>query len=350
MTITNNTEASLVDSIKFYFPHFLNPNKVNSVLRNFITVFAYIFKLNTDQLNQMFVNTFIQEAEGDILTDLIMDISGIKRKNDETDEDYRARYIKYCYEYNITNNSVNNIVNDITGQFPSKIVEGNSRGFYWGTPNNQATGSVIDTRYYYNDVGVYTPLWGTEGEKAWIAYIFLKEIPSQEILNELCDVIERVRMIGTTIYLVLPQVSDIIFEWENLTGSGNFEVFDGVLTNEGIITNDGTLFEYLLTNQNNPIDDFSGNDNKAIIQDLVDEESIFTWLIEDLLFSDLTSNNNDGILLSIAYTDYILESIFTYLISNQNNPIDDSSLNNNDALIETIPDPSILFEWELEGV
>jgi len=351
MSLTTNTEASLIKSIRFFFPHFLDPNKTGSVLKNFLTVIAYAFNINTQQLNEMFTNTFIMEAEGEQLTKLIMELTGIKRKNNESDVNYRERYKKYVYQYNITETQVKEIVNDITGIYPEKIVEGNNRGFYWGTPNNEnIADNPIDRRYYYNDPNPdFTPLWGSNGDKAWIAYIYLKEIPNNDQLNELMDVIERVRMRGTIIYLVLPSVDYNIFNLSNTTGSGNFVDSINEPTNNLIIVPEETIFEFGMRNSSGDLNDDTSNNNDAQILEYTDEFSIFTWVMDNILLNDLTTNGNNGILVAIAYTDFILESIFEFSFDADIDPLPDNSLNNNDAIIDIIPDPLLIFSWEMEG-
>lgn len=351
MSLTTNTEASLIKSIRFFFPHFLDPNKNGSVLKNFLTVIAYAFNINTQQLNEMFTNTFIMEAEGDKLTELIMQLTKIKRKNNETDADYRERYKKYVYQYNITDTQVKEIVNDITGIYPEKIVEGNNRGFYWGVPNNEnITDTPIDRRYYYNDTNPdYTPLWGSNGDKAWTAYIYLKEIPPTDQLNELMDVIERVRMRGTIIYLVLPSINYNIFNFSNTIGSGNFIDEINAPQNNLIIVPEETIFEFGMRNSLGDLNDDTSNNNDAQIIEYFDEFSIFTWVMDNILLNDLTTNGNNGILVAIAYTDFILESIFHYSFDANVNPVQDNSLANNDAIIDIIPDPMLIFSWGMEG-
>lgn len=347
MTITTNNESSLIQSVQFYFPYFFDLKKSGTVLRTLISTIAYAFNINIQQMNEMFTNTFIMEAEDEKLNDLIMGISGIKRKNNESNADYRTRYFKYCYQYNATNGEINNIVNDITGLTLEKLVEGNSHEFYWGEPNVSTVGIK---RHYYNDIGQYTALWGSSnGEKAFIGYIFLKERPTDDKLQELIDVLELVRMKGTTIYLVIPQIETTIFDISNSSGTGDRFISEiNSPQNDLIIVQDSNIFLFdIQTNSGNTIEDFTTLNNDGHIIELTDNESIFTWLMEDLLFNDLTTNNNDGILIQMATTDVILTSILAFLPSTTNNPINDLSLNNNDVLISDIPDPTILFEFDM---
>jgi hypothetical protein len=202
---TLTTSTNIVKAIKAVLPIYFN-RQSGSGVDNMLTAMAESFKLNIQQLNQFFNNTFISQASGTVLDGLIKDISGINRKDDESDPDYVDRYYKYIYEYNITRNGISEIVYDITGEYPLRLYETNQRA-YWGEENLPPSGQVTGVATYYDDVIEYQSLWGDDiNDRSFIGYIYLYYTPSQQIIEELCDVIERVRMTGTTIYLVLPSI------------------------------------------------------------------------------------------------------------------------------------------------
>ncbi len=206
---TKDTYSGILNSITAVLPAFFT-RKEDSGVYNFILAIAQVFKINIDQINQCFNNTFISQSSGTVLDGLITDISNIHRKNDEVDEDYVNRYYKYIFDYNIQKNTVREIVYDILNEYPIKLVEGNQRTAYWGqgdlTLEEQVAASG-DVYYYDDDNPDYLTLWGGEqGDRGFIGYIYLNEKPTQDKLDELCNVIELVRARGTSIYLVWPPV------------------------------------------------------------------------------------------------------------------------------------------------
>lgn len=347
ISLTNNNETSLLKSVSLLFPYFLDTKKVGSVINNFLATIAYIFNINTTQLNEMFTRTFIMEAEGDDLTALITDLTGIKRKNGETDADYRTRYFKYTYQYNITEEQVNNIVKDITTEFPIKIRQGTDRGFYWGTPDNERPVGVIDTRTYYNDVDEHISYWSGSDDNslAWTAYIYLKTEPTADQLDELITVIESVRMRGTTIYLVLPKPNDTIFELANFTGSGNFTSSVNSPANDMNIIADDRIFEYdIIDNTNYRIEDLTSYRNSLDIKYIRDTETVFLWEMTSTLLLDSSQNINIGIITSLYFLNLIMSLPFT----SNTSPVQDETTNNNDLTVTSLGLPSdTMLLWEI---
>lgn len=215
---TLDSVSKLLKYVTITLPPFVTKSD-DSYIRQFLSSILEVFKINIDQLNQMFNNTFISEAEDGDLEKLILDVSNVTRKDGETDEDYRNRFYKYVYRYNATANSIEEIVYDTLGYYPIKLTESGARTAYWGLHDLLLEDRVANSAYFYDDVNEYTAYWGryqsqqsSENEKYFVGIIHLTERPPQEKLDELCDVIERVRKKGTKIYLQFLDNIDIILE------------------------------------------------------------------------------------------------------------------------------------------
>lgn len=198
---SRDTVTQLLQSIVSVLPPFFT-RESGTKLYNMLYTIATALKINVDQVNQAFNNTFILHATGSARDELIQDISKIKRKNNESDEDYYTRFSKIVYQYNITPEQVDEIVNDIFGSYPERTIEGGTRAYY-GLEDLDVDDRASGTAYYYNDIGDYTVYWGTV-DQPFTAYIYLYEEPDDDIKDELCDVIEMMRIRGTEIYLVWP--------------------------------------------------------------------------------------------------------------------------------------------------
>lgn len=201
---TADTVNKLISAIVAVLPPIFNKTAGSNVV-NTITAFCQAFKINVDQVNQMFNNTFLDCSSGTILDDLIKSYSGLKRKDDESDADYLNRHYKMVYTYNNSNSKVTQIVYDITSENPILIRAGSNRSAFWGVANSGYVESASGIAYYYDDIGEYTNFWGDiNNSDAFKAYIYLNEKPSGAVLDELCNVLNYVRAAGTTIYLVYP--------------------------------------------------------------------------------------------------------------------------------------------------
>lgn len=349
--LTNtNTEQKITQLMLSVLAYFLT-KKENSVTYNTLNSWASVFKINVDQLNEFYNKIFITSATGQILDERIMELTSIKRNDNETDDNYRNRYYKWIYQYNSTLEQVLEIVKDVTGSYPAKILEGNSRTAFWGTENNIATGSIIDIRYYYDEENLdYQTLWGGTGEKAFISYIYLISRPSDNILIELMDTLEKVRNAGTIIYLVLPQVSDVIFEFDMSSNlSQRILSLNNSPENDFVIQDSDVIFEWsMIENTVDDIQDYSGNNNNGNLNIYIDESAIFYLILNELNLNDFTNNSNNFILDTYTIITYIEESIFTYLMGDGSGlTISDSSLNTNNMTINEYFE-SALFMWELK--
>lgn len=215
---TTDTVAKILKKMVFCLPQKYTKAD-DSILIGIYKTVCELFKLNIDQANELYFKSFITTATGTDLDNLIYDLIRLKRKNDETDDDYRDRYYNIVFKYNSTKGSVREIVFDITGQYPFKIIEAGSRSFYWADHDLDEEEYIPGTTSYYDDVNEYTSYWGdlTGNETRFKGYIYLTEEPEPDILNELIDVLEKVRMCGTKIYLVFITETPTISGFESIT-------------------------------------------------------------------------------------------------------------------------------------
>jgi len=315
VNLINTSEANQIRQIKLTTPYSWK-TKANSVLGNLLEGIVKIFQLNVDQINQFYNNTFIGYAEDDDtdtdrsvrnLTKLIKPLSNLNRKTGETNASYRNRYLKYVFQYNPTKAQITEIVKDVTGANPERIHEPNQRTAYWGTADlpigDQDNYGVAD--YYDEENADYIGYWGNTGEDDsvnYTAYIYFSTKPTDDQIDELCFLIEKVRMKGTRIYLVFPDSALNGFNFEILENSGN------LLNNSYLNNNDMTItynnrplraFNFLLSN--NYEDNTTNNNDMVISDNTITSLRSFQW---DILpnselsgnLEDSTSNNNDGVI------------------------------------------------------
>lgn len=211
MLISNNSTSGIVDSIITILPPIFT-RKTTSVLYKFIEGIAEAFKIVlVDKFNDLYNQSFIMTATSGELDDLIDSKIHEKRYNNETDEQYRERYIKYVFEYNCTEDSLKEQVYDISGDYPTQMLELNARNGYWGKHNLPLSGQISGNTYYYNDTRKNV-IWGgdTASDKAFVGYIFLNERPDEETIFKLRELINKNRLYGTQLYFVVNEQASAI--------------------------------------------------------------------------------------------------------------------------------------------
>lgn len=211
MLISNNSTSGIVNSIVTILPPIFT-RKTTSVLYKFIEGIAEAFKIVlVDKFNDLYEQSFIMTATSGELDDLIDAKIREKRYDNETDQEYRDRYIKYVFEYNCTEDSLKEQVYDISGSYPTQMLELNARNGYWGKHNLPTSGQISGNTYYYNDTRKNV-IWGGDNSssKAFVGYIFLNERPDDETIFKLRELINKNRLYGTQLYLVVEEQASAI--------------------------------------------------------------------------------------------------------------------------------------------
>lgn len=200
------------DSLTFTMMAVLTPEFAKGAttkIKQMLKGIAEVFKINISQINEHYNDTFIISSEGDKLDDLIVDISGIRRKNGETDANYRTRYYKYIFTYNGTKAGIREAVYDITGEYPIQLLESNKRTMYWGQEDLPLIDQIEGTAQYYSDVFLNAPFWGDyNSTNGFIGYIYLASTPTTEQMNELIDVLNYIKAYGVKIYIVVNETDE----------------------------------------------------------------------------------------------------------------------------------------------
>lgn len=171
-------------------------------LYNFLTGFAELQRINTNQINELYDRTHISTCVGDELDKYITDLAPIYRKDSESDSDYKTRYYRYVFRYNASRDQISEIIYDVSGNYPNKLLSLGDRSGYWGKANTED-----DTvqHYFYDNAGENKTYWMSSKEYIpFTGYIFLKENLDTATKQEVIKVLNMVRKIGTTLYLVEP--------------------------------------------------------------------------------------------------------------------------------------------------
>jgi hypothetical protein len=198
---TLDSVSGIVGYFQLVIPPYFTKD-TNSFLYSFLTGLGTMMKIGVDQINELYDKTKLYLASGDDVDYLITDYVALRRKNSESDENYIDRFIKRVYRYNITTDSISDQVYDIFGEYPTKLYELNGRSGYWGLENYENDSAK---HWFYDNSGDNTVFWGGElGQGAYKGYIYLTERPPNNVLIELCQVLNSNRMLGTDIYLVYP--------------------------------------------------------------------------------------------------------------------------------------------------
>ena len=199
----NNIDSAsgIVQLVQLHLPPIFSTQTSSLVYKFFLGV-AQIFKINLDYLEELYSKTKVYLASGSALNEVITDMVNIFRQDGESDEDYIDRYIKRVYRYNSTVDSLKDQVYDITGIYPDKMYELNTRSSYWGKANVQNDNAIHS---FYDNSADNASFWGSGNRNgAFKGYIILSERPTSGMLIELRNLINSNRLTGTKIYLKYP--------------------------------------------------------------------------------------------------------------------------------------------------
>lgn len=154
---------------------------------------AEMFYVNTDGIDGLFQQTNISTASGEYLDEYVQELSGIRRKEDETDDQLRVRHFRNAFTYNGTKNGVKEITYDVVGYYPL-LLNGKERGAY------------NDALYYYNDARGGSVYGGAS--EAYVGYIVLNTAPTEAQMDELCALLNRHKKLGIKLYIKHKQYGD----------------------------------------------------------------------------------------------------------------------------------------------
>lgn len=332
------------DSLTFTMMSVLTPEfakGASTKIRQMLKGIAEVFKINISQINEQYNDTFIISAEGDKLDDLITDISGIRRKNGDTDTNYRNKYYKYIFQYNGTKAGMREAVYDITGEYPIQMLESNKRTAYWGQEDLPLIDQFEGTSQFYTDTFLNTPFWGDYNSNAgFIGYIYLSAVPTAEELNELIDVLNYIKAIGVKVYIVFDDVVPEAIPAPTLLPESD-------ITGTSFRMNyvyDDTMDYYIVTLYNEIDEQVIGNIGLVLSEDNYE----FTGLTDTLqyyykIYS--VRNGNESLIATSSNITLQTLPVFEHLfISNL-----EDNINNNDwtPLNENVT-PNLVFEHQYD--
>lgn len=206
MSVTLN---SLVESIKLTVNPVFNTSNSTMASKIFNSMCSVLFNYTQSQINQLYNNSFLTLSSGNALDAYISQFSEILRKNSESDDDFRTRYLKFHFQYNSSEEQIKNIVYDVTNENALRVINLSDRHSYWSASNLGVSGN-INTKVSYYDVEYddNKSLWGDSDNNkiAYVAYIELNTRPNQPMIDELCNIISQIKVAGTKIYIKYPQL------------------------------------------------------------------------------------------------------------------------------------------------
>lgn len=323
--ITNDTLGGLTKLIKSYMPTKFN-TLVGTIWHNVIVGYASGLVDSVAQINQAYNNTFIKCASGEILDERIGELTGLLRKDDETDDDFRNRYYDILLNYNISPESVSGMIFDFTGQYPLTIIEFGKNNCFWVDVNNPPEDN--DACFYDDDNFDYQGYWTDfdDPEDQFTTYIVLKEKPSEEILDCIIEILEIKKIYGTKIYLTYPSEATCTYDSPfSVYDVSTYDICTGSV--EPPVVQNGVLFEFGTAN----FTDTSGNNNNGVLSGALfgDSPSRITFEMNGENFNDESNNTNNGVLSGGAFGSSTTQIEYEMIGEN----FDDSSTNNNDGVL-----------------
>lgn len=227
MGVKNYTLSDITKRIMLSLPSRFSREEHLNVYKLFESI-GDVFKINADKIDEVITQTNLDSASGDYLDSYINGLAGFGRLNmryqgalgtedefelitesgdnlyvpdismteEETDQEYRDRYSKSIYVYNSTKSGLNQLIIDFAYIYPKRLYSGALRGAYASDPSSHA-------KYFFADETRST--FGDGGNTAFVGYIELTERPPADLVELLCDQIEKAKGYGIQVYVKYPQ-------------------------------------------------------------------------------------------------------------------------------------------------
>lgn len=227
MGVKNYSLADITQRIMISLPSRFSREEQTNVYKFFESI-ADAFKINADKIDEVITQTNLQSASGDYLDQYIGGLAGFGRLNlryqgslgtqdefeivtesgdnlylpevytneEETDQEYRDRYTDVIYTYDSTKAGILQIIIDFAYTEPERMYSGSIRGAY-------TSGTSAHAKHFFSDQA--NSLYGNGASAAYVGYIELTQKPPVEVLDLLCDHIERAKGYGIKIFIKYPQ-------------------------------------------------------------------------------------------------------------------------------------------------
>lgn len=227
MGTKNFSLSELTERIILSLPSRFTKEESTNVYKFFQTL-AHSFSINSDKIDELIIQTGVDTASGEYLDQYITGLAGFGRLNGryqdglstedefeivtedsdnlylptfssgeiETDQEYRDRYKDIAYTYNSSKDGIRQIVIDFAYMYPTDMYSGSRRGVYVSTTTQH-------TKKFFSDPG--RSQYGNGGNTAFVGYIELIQRPQEEVIDVLCEHIERAKGYGIQLYVKYPQ-------------------------------------------------------------------------------------------------------------------------------------------------
>lgn len=185
---------AIASRINLTLPANVNKDETKNIFK-MIRSLAEVFGINTDGIDELFLQTNLHTATGQFLDDYINDLSDIGRKVGESDDTYRSRFYKNVFVYNGTRDGMKQIVYDVLGDYPVAL-------------NDKSRGAFYDSGEYYNSGDGGALYGGTDGQP-YVGYIILPYRPTALQLEEICALVNIHKALGLVIYIKWRRYTDL---------------------------------------------------------------------------------------------------------------------------------------------
>lgn len=156
-----------------------------------------MFYLNMSYIDELWRQTNLGSASGEFVDKYISGLMNYGRKG-RSDEEYKDIYDRILYTHNSTSGGIAESFKTVTGNYPLLMYEASRRGAYY------------DSNFYWDDDFALT-VYGSDSASAFVGIIELSRKPDDNLIDELCTLLDKAKAAGVLIYLKWPAdyVSDV---------------------------------------------------------------------------------------------------------------------------------------------
>lgn len=206
MAITGLQTSGIVERVYLTLPPRFT-RETSSIFYQVMTGIGQMFQLSVDYIDELWRQTNLTTATGSYVDSYIYDLIAWGRRPYYDDDTYKDRYQQILYSHNSSEDGIRQILIDILGGPPLLMYSGRKNGAFY------------NSGYFWND-DVGLTVYGSQSGSAFIGIIELSRKPDEQIIDELCILIDKAKAKGVVIYLKWP------FDYETETDlcSGTYDL------------------------------------------------------------------------------------------------------------------------------
>ena len=190
MAVTNLSVSGIVERVYLTLPPRFTRDS-SSAFYSVMTGIGEMFQLSVNYIDELWRQTNLTSASGEYVDKYIYDLIAWGRRSYYTDDEYKERYGQILYEHNSTEAGMSKVIENVLGHPPLLMYAARRKGAFY------------NAGYFWDD-DVGLTVYGSQSGSAFIGIIELSRKPDDQLIDELCILLDKAKAAGVVVYLKWP--------------------------------------------------------------------------------------------------------------------------------------------------